>query len=264
MTILVVDDEPIILEGEAALLRRCAPEAEVFAFGTAEEALNYVKLHTVDVAFLDMEMPRMNGVTLARKMKLENPRLNIIFATAYRKYFEAALNMHASGYLLKPLREERVVEELNNLRFPVESAERGLYVRCFGSFEMFYDGVPVQFRYFKTKELFAYLIDRCGAVVTKDELVTVLWGGETEKDNYYKQVQKDLTDMLRSFDLKHILVKPRGGIGLLMKDIACDYFDWRKGLPRGLSAYHGEYMRQYDWAESTLLHLEGKNELWTL
>ena len=255
MNIIVVDDEKLILEGETALIQRCIPEASVKSFSSPVDALEYVHTHTADVAFLDLEMPELHGMKLAKQMKKYCPRLNIIFVTAYQDYYEEAIQLRASGYLLKPLRGEQVHEEMDNLRYAVRRYESGLFVRTFGNFEVFYNGYPLMFRYQKTKELFAYLIDRRGALVSRDELITILWGGETDRPSYYKQIQKDLTDTLARVGKDHILIKQRGVMGILMNEVVCDYYDWLKGIPDGLNSYTGEYMRQYDWAEATWVNL---------
>ncbi|MBQ9661627.1 MAG: response regulator [Oscillospiraceae bacterium] len=262
MRIIVVDDEELVLEGEIRLIRECAPEATVRGFRSPQNALDYLKTCAADVAFVDFEMPQCHGLVLAKQMKALCPQINIIFATAYRDYYADAINLRASGYLLKPLHEERIKEELDNLRYPVETGKRGLYARAFGNFEVFYNGQPMMFRYHKTKELLAYLIDRRGALVSRDELVTALWGGEHEHSSYFKQLQKDLRDTFAGFDCADLLIKQKGAIGVLAGKIACDYYDWLEGLPEGLNAYHGEYMRQYSWAESTRLSLEGDSHIW--
>lgn len=258
MNILVVDDEKIILEGETSLIKQCAPDASVQSFSKPSEALDYLKDHPADVVFLDLEMPQIHGIALAKQMKQLCPKLNIIFATAYHEYAETAIQLRASGYLLKPLKAEQVTEELKNLRYPVDQHKAGLFVRAFGNFEVFQNGCPVRFRYSKTKELFAYLIDRRGALVSRDELITVLWGGESDRASYYKQVQKDLNDVLARAGQEDVLIKQRGALGFLAEKIDCDYYDWLKGEPQGLSAFMGEYMRQYDWAEATLVNITSK------
>ena len=257
MTIRLVDDEKLVLAAEEKLIRRCAPEDQVYAFQHPDDALAFLRRNGAQVAFLDLEMPEYNGIELAKRMKSIAPRLNIIFATAHREYFGDAAGLHPSGYLLKPLDAEHVMEELKNLRYPVEkTAERSdLFVRTFGNFEVFYRGYPLIFKLQKTKELFAYLIDRRGALVSRDELVTILWGGEQDKTSYFKQVQKDLTDTLAGIGKKDLLIKARGTMGLLASEIDCDYYDWLKGKPEGLNAFMGEYMRQYSWAESTLANI---------
>ncbi len=262
MNVIVVDDELLILHGEAELIRRVLPGAEINAFQSANEALHYAQTRPVDVAFLDIEMKEMSGVDLGRRLKRLHPDVNVIFSTAYDHYYADAMNMHASGYIIKPIREDRVREELQELRRPVQNESSGLFVRAFGDFEVFYNGAPLLFRYQKTKEMFAYLIDRRGAMVESETLITVLWGGETDRSNFFKQIRKDFNDTLASLGLDDVVLRRRGSIGLLTEKIPCDYFDWLKGVPAGINAYHGEYMRQYDWAESTWVNLEGKSNLW--
>ena len=262
MNIIVVDDERYILNGEVDLICRTVHDAQVLGFTGGAEALDYVYAHEVDVAILDINMPDYDGIDLARRMKIYRPSINIIFATAYSDYFEEAMRIHASGYMLKPLRPDRLLEEINDLRHPVERQPAKLYVRTFGDFEVFYQESPLLFRYQKTKEMLAYLIDRRGAMVETDTLITVLWGGEDDRSNYFKQIRKDLKDTLESIGFGDILIKRRGAIGLLTDKIQCDYFDWLSGTAEGINAYHGEYMRQYPWAESTWVNLEGKSNLW--
>ena len=151
MRILVVDDVALIAEGEAVMIRRCAPEAEVVAFTDPHKALEALREAPAEVAFLDFEMPACHGALLAKMMKEICPLLNIVFATAYQDYYGHAMQLRASGYLLKPIREEQIREELDNLRYPVEKRRNGLFARTFGNFELFYNGEPVPFRYQKTK-----------------------------------------------------------------------------------------------------------------
>ena len=262
MQVIVVDDEPIILRGETALVQKVLPQADVNSFSSPKEAMQFARSNRVDIALLDIRMNGGSGVELGRSLKWLQPEVNIIFCTAFDDYYADALQMHASGYLLKPLQEDRLLEELQDLRHPIAAVEDRLFARAFGDFEVFYNDKPLLFRYQKTKELFAYLIDRRGAMVTSEALITVLWGGETDRSNFFKQVRKDLNDTLAEIGYEDILLRRRGSLGLLTDRIDCDYYDWLKGLPSGLNAYHGEYMRQYDWAESTWVNLEGKSNLW--
>ena len=266
MRIIVVDDEPLVLQGEANLIRRIEPDAEVRTFGSPLAALEYMQNAEADVVFVDVRMPQMTGVELARRLKTMHPEINVIFTTAYDHYYNSAMQMHASGYILKPMREEAVRRELDDLRYPAAARAQvqapRFFVRAFGDFEVFYDGKPLKFRYQKTKELLAYLIDRRGAMVDSDTLMTVLWGGEDDRSNFFKQLRKDLKDTLAEVGCDGILVPRRGSLGITVSEVPCDYYDWLAGLPEGINAYHGEYMRQYGWAESTWVNLEGKTTLW--
>ena len=103
MRIYVVDDEPIICEGAMSAIRDAAPQAQTESFTDPFLAWEHLQKEQVDVIFLDIEMPGVNGIDLAKKIKAVQPACNIIFVTAYPQYQTDAWEMRASGYVLKPL-----------------------------------------------------------------------------------------------------------------------------------------------------------------
>ena len=261
MNILIVEDEPILLDGMVEVVRHCEPDAEIAACASGEEALEAASRTNYDVAFLDIEMPDMNGVSLARKLKDLAPGLNLIFATAHPQYTGRAMDMHASGYILKPVTEEKVRRELEDLRHPVGNNSL-LGIQAFGNFEVFYKSKPLRFRYSKTKEMLAYLVDRKGALVSGKEIQAVLWeeSGE-DKSSYYKQLRKDLFDTLREAGCEDALVGVRGALAVVPRSVICDYFMWLQKKPGSEDLYRGEYMQQYSWAEETHGSLEMLDDL---
>ena len=184
MTIFAVDDEPLALEHLTQTIRKAAPEATVCAFRNMDDTLDAANRFSPDVAFLDIKLRAQSGVELAARLVERFPRLNVIFTTGFREYMETAFEMHVSGYIVKPVTEENVRRELNALRFPLaEKQEPELRVRTFGDFEVFLENVPLRFGLSKTKELFAILIDKNGALCTNAQLANLLWedGGGLER-----------------------------------------------------------------------------------
>ena len=120
VNIIVVDDEKIILSGNVRELKNALPEANVSGFLTAKEALSYAKNNKVQVAFLDIELRSAKGLTLAKKLEEIYAGTNIIFVTSFMEYMEDAWKMYASGFILKPLTKERILEEMRNLRHPIK------------------------------------------------------------------------------------------------------------------------------------------------
>ena len=177
MRVLLVDDEELQLLRLTEAVKSALPdEKEVLSYTNPVLAWEENKKTPVDVAFLDIDMPVINGIMLAKKLKTVNPQLNVIFVTAYNNYALDAYKLHASGYVTKPVNVDKIKEELEGLRYPVELARtKNLQVKCFGNFEVFKDGVPVKFSRTKSKELFAYLVDREGAAVNVNELNAILW-----------------------------------------------------------------------------------------
>ncbi len=247
MKILALDDEPLALDSLLDAIHKAAPDADCQGFEYAEDVLEAAQKNGCDVAFLDVEMSGMNGVGLAEQLKALNPAVNIIFCTGFTRYQGEAFALHASGYLLKPITPEKVRQELAELRRPVQSHR--LRVQCFGNFEVYLDETPLSFHYSRTRELFAYLIDRCGALCTNGEIAAVLFEDDEHK-NYFQRLRQDLRTTLEEAGFAGVLVQQRGSLGVVPDELDCDYYAWRKdALPR--SAYQGEYMAQYSWAEST-------------
>ena len=174
MRILAVDDEKDALEVLVAAISECEKDAEIKAFNSPTEALNYAAENPPDIAFLDIRMPTMSGLDLAKKLKAINVRVNIVFSTGYSEYASDAFSMHASGYIMKPVSVRLVRKELENLRNPVETPNSRIFVRTFGNFELFVDGETLHFSRKPAKELLAYLVDRKGSAVTRKELCSVL------------------------------------------------------------------------------------------
>ena len=250
MKIIAVDDERIALDGLMDVIRLVAPESELTGFEYPEDALAFVQQNSCDVAFLDVEMTGMNGVELAAQLKLYNPDINIIFATGFEEYCKQAYDLHASGYLTKPITADKVKRELGDLRHPVASSPvKRVRFQTFGNFEVFIDGRPVKFRYEKAKEILAYLVDR-GTFCTNHEIMATRWDVDAS-DSYFRTLRKEILDVFRQYGCEDIIVQQRGKMSVLLERTECDCYEWKKGNPNALAAYRGEYMSQYSWSEFT-------------
>lgn len=258
MIVIAVDDERFALENLAEAIAKASPEARIHRFRYPEDALDFAKANAVDVAFLDVEMIGMNGVELAERLKLYHPDINIIFSTGYGHYRDAAFDLHASGYLTKPITPEKVKKELDNLRRPIPDPKR-IRIRAFGNFEVFLDGEPIGFKYSKTKEMLAYLVDRKGALCTNGEIMAVLFEDDNGHEAYFRSLRKDLTDILELAGCGEVLSQQRGRLGIVPELVDCDYFNWCNGKRTGSNAFHGEYMTQYSWGEYTNALLLDRN-----
>ena len=251
MKIIAVDDEKIALQGLILSIQKSAPNAEIYGFRHTGEAIAHMEKDPCDVAFLDIEMKGMNGVTVAEKLKAINPDVYIIFATGFGSYRDAAIDLHASGYLIKPITAESVKRELDNLRRPVTPPKR-LQIFTFGNFEVLYNNTPLKFKYQKTKEMLAYLIDRQGSVCTMANLIKVLWGegGEdASRQSNLRNLIADLKSSLSSVQSEEIIIKDKNGIAVDCNKIKCDYYDYMQNKAYAVNKYRGEYMSQYAWAK---------------
>lgn len=255
MVIVAVDDEKparILLENTLKAVR---PEAEIHIFSAPEELLEYVEKYSADIAVLDVCMySDLNGVILAKRLKEMNVKINIIFVTAHERYLKDAMDLHASGYIVKPFTEEDVRKELDDLRHPLaEEKNTLLKVRCFGNFDVFTkDNVPVHFERLKAKEVFAYLIYKHGTSCTVREIAAVLFEDEPydrKQQGYTQKIISSLMNTLKEYGARELVIKKYNSIALRPELVDCDSYRFEKMDVAAIDLYVNEYMAQYSWAE---------------
>ena len=257
MRIIAVDDEKIALDALSEAIKAIVTEDEVISFRYPEDALDFIKDNPCDIAFLDVEMAGMSGVELAEELKKYNSEINIVFCTGYGNYRDAAFELHASGYLMKPITPEKVKRELENLRRPIVERKK-LKVQTFGNFEVYIDGKPLAFKYRRTKELFAYLVDRVGAMCTVGEIIGILFEDDSGREDYFQKLRRDLLSTLEEVGCADAIIHKRGMLGVVVTALQCDYYDYLNNKKTLETVYFGEYMSQYSFAEYTNAHLSAR------
>ncbi len=116
--VIMVEDRKIILNGALPVLETVLPNTTVIGFTRPSEAIEYAEKNWVALAFLDIELGKLSGMDLCRRLLEINPRTNVVFLTAYSSYSLDAWNTGACGFMLKPITPEGVQEQLKRLRFP--------------------------------------------------------------------------------------------------------------------------------------------------
>ena len=121
MTIVCVDNTPIMLQSLQDNARSAYPDADIQTFLTEESALEYAETAGCDVLLCEINPPRLEGLFLAEKIKNINPKVNIIFVTvcSESEHAKEVLRLKPSGYLTKEATNGQILEELQNLRYPV-------------------------------------------------------------------------------------------------------------------------------------------------
>ena len=196
----------------------------------------------------------MTGVEVAKKLKEINPKMNIIFVTGFSEYKGDAMDMKASGYIMKPVTKEEVAAELEELRFPIIPKRNALLrVQCFGNFDVFTpDGAPVHFERSRSKEIFAYLVHRRGSSCSTREIAAALFEDEPYDKTQQSYVQTLISAMIKS--LKKIgaesaVVKSYNALSVNVDTLDCDYYRFQELDSGAVNAYQNEYMSQYYWAD---------------
>ena len=249
MIAIAVDDEVLMLGALVAAIKASPDISEVFQFSGCDDALAFVKESSVDIAFLDINMRGMGGLTLAEKILSFCPECKIVFCTGYEEYAIPAFKLHASGYLMKPVSANDVQVEIDNIK-GIRQSQKPLAVKCFGNFEVFAKGEKLTFKRSKTKELFAFLVDRNGAGVSVAEIGVALWENDDDRkyQNYIHQLFLDLRRSLEAAGVEEIFERNHYFYSINPEKLDCDYYAY---LKTGKPEFHGEYMSQYSWAEKT-------------
>ena len=260
MRIVIVDDEERARNMLEILLRSIG-EQDICSFGEAESALAYLKLNCCDVAFLDVEMPGMDGLDLADELLKLPVSPAVVFETAYPQYAVRAWDSDAVDYLLKPYGQDQVRRALERAtrrnEMQRQSGSSNVDIQCFPTFGLWVNGVPLSFDNRKAKELLAYLVHMQGAWVSTDRIIYALFEDSDEKSakNYYRLLLYRLKRILKEVGLENLVESGYGKARVNSSMFACDYYRYLQGEK---NLFFGEYMSDYGWAEQTLADMREK------
>ncbi|OQB12077.1 MAG: Transcriptional regulatory protein YehT [Firmicutes bacterium ADurb.Bin193] len=175
---IIVDDEWYTLED----IKEMAEDTGfIEVCGTYENplvALSECKKLMPQVAFVDIEMPEIDGLTLAERLLEINPSLQIVFITAYSQYAVQAFEINALDYVMKPVVRERFIKMAEKVRKTVRTEKtiaQNIHIQCFGGFNVKIDNTPVKWERAKAEELFAYLLTNRNKEIYKDVIIDNLW-----------------------------------------------------------------------------------------
>ncbi|WP_343186911.1 response regulator [Anoxynatronum sibiricum] len=176
---IVVDDEWYNLEESSDFIDKTESFHVVGKYQNPLMALEEIEMTAPQVAFIDIDLPEMDGITLAEKLLETNAALIIVFITSYNQYAVQAFDINAIDYILKPIKAERfqrMVEKIKN-EIGAQSQESAtiFHIRVFGKLMVTIGDNPVKWQRTKAKELFAYLLMEQGHYIHKEKIIEDLW-----------------------------------------------------------------------------------------
>ncbi len=249
---IVVDDEWYSLTEICDLAEKTGVMSVEGRFQNGADALREADQIHPQAAFIDIEMPEMDGLTLAEKLLENDPDMKIVFITGWNKYAVAAFELNALDYIMKPVNRARFEKMAQRLQ--AELSSRGTdgkaapSISCFGKFEVLQNGIPVVWQRTKAEELFALLVLNANAYVGKEVILKNLWP-------YYGRA-KSLPILQTSVcKIRNVLSECRewvrltyadGSYGLfLAPEVACDYLTVKDAVQQ----FRAEDRRTYQAAE---------------
>jgi two-component SAPR family response regulator len=279
MRVIVVDDENHVLMRMERLISQIPEIVSIKCFKNPSEALEYIHDNTVDVAFIDIEMPEMDGLALSSLIMEQCPNLEVIFVTAHDEYALKAYQTNAIGYLLKPVLLEDIkkqVERIIRYRKPPVSNIKSLYFNVFGRFFISSDENKkdiISFRTEKSEELLAFLLIQQGKPVSRDMICEKLWPDmdiDRATRNFHTTAY-NIRHSLNELGISDMLIRTHNSYSLKQSYLSSDLdlfntaaVQFSKGnatisvIEKAVSIYSGIYMgdKDYIWSYETQNYYE--------
>ncbi|MBP1903741.1 two-component SAPR family response regulator [Paenibacillus turicensis] len=271
--VVIVEDEKPILELMKVVVGR-NPYCEVVgAYSNPFQALEAIPLLKPDIAFLDVEMPKLSGLELAQEINDCCEQTRIVFTTAHKEYALEAFNVFAFDYILKPITPasvqritDRIIKTIDRSVDLVDSHPRNkVTIRCFGSFEVRNSmGSLIRWPTRKTEELFAYLLCYPNQEAEKWQLIDALWSDMDEEravHNLHNTVYR-LKKILKEHELGLDVRKTGRGYQLETFSNSYDLLEFQ-GYPPTLSDSQEDISRLENLCSMYQGHLfDRKDYLW--
>jgi len=271
--VIIVDDEKSAINMLEKAISTDKRLTVVGKFTYHEDAVDYVKNNPVDIAFLDIEMPEVKGIDLAKILSGISPRLDIIITTAYSEYALSAYQAHVIGYLLKPVDAEELRAQIDILdrRYDRSSQDaqplkpaiktEKLRITCFGEFTCFGSSVA-RWKTARAEELFALLVHNGGRPRTKLQIYEMLWPDiiPDNADNMFYVACTYVRNTMRDIGFPDVFCRERDKYYVDTDQIECDAYIFTKyaesfgflgfdELKSLIGLYKGSYMegKTYSW-----------------
>lgn len=251
MHIIYVDDEKPAIDNFRLTVANFPEIRTLNTFQNGEQALEYAREHTVDAAFLDMEMPGIHGLALAKALKEQDSQIRIVFVTAFSEYALEAWNVDATGYLLKPYTAADIRKELGKCTYHPLPSHR-IVIETMPSLSVSVDGIPLFLSGAKPRELLALLVDRGESGFSVGEAIACLWPerpADAGTQSLFRMTWKRLADALETAGVGRLIAKSENRRYLRTEEVDCDLYRILAGDKQAARKYCGEYLKEYEWAE---------------
>jgi len=262
MRAIIVDDEQLMLRRFTRLSAGIEDLHLVGAFETAQEALEYAEENPLELAFLDVAMPLINGIELAKRLRAKRPDILIVFVSAYDEYIWDFNQIGGDYYIIKPYSRETLEMVMERIRLIAHRQRRKLYIQTFGRFLVLKGGEPVHLTG-KAKEILALVVTKRGREISNEEIFNTIWEGRaynnTNMSVFYNAIHR-LRQALKDASIEELLIStPRGQmVDTSMFD--CDYYAWQDGNVEQRDKFNGEFLSEYSWGEYILANILNGNE----
>jgi two-component system LytT family response regulator len=237
---VIVDDEELSVKRLNKLLSANGEVEIIGMFSNPMEAYEFVKEgNSVDVAFLDISMPEINGLKLSDLLCELDGSIGIVFVTGYDNYAVQAFDVSALDYIMKPVTTERLNKTLEKLVMKQRDkpVAPSIAVSLFNGFKLYRQvrdqqdrEQPLKLRSPKTEELFAFLV--CRRAASREEIADTLWNG-LEPEKALKNLNSTLyyiRSAIKESGAENIIQAGRSEIRIVENSMYCDLYEFEQLL----------------------------------
>lgn len=257
MRAIIVDDEPLMMQRFMRLSAGIKDLRLEGLFETPESAIEFMRRNPAEIAFLDIEMPKMDGITLAKKLREIREDIIIVFVTAFDEYIADSNAIGGDYYLVKPYTKESVKLMMEKIRLLAERQNKDIYIQTFGRFLVKKNNKPIKL-VGKAKEILALIVTRQGKEISNEEIYSTIWE-DREHSNinmavYYNALRR-LKEALKKEGLEELLVSTARGQLVNTDMFNCDYYIWKEQNKELKDRFEGEFLSEYTWGEPILAEI---------
>lgn len=272
---ILVDDEQLALE---FLERKLQDIGSI----TIVEKYIQIDIHQlesivedIDIAFLDVEMPHLNGLELAELILAINPQIHIVFVTAFSQYAVEAFELNAIDYIIKPAEVNRLKQTIDRIETAMKRAivdrkpsTNILQIQLCHEFSIKMENNKseiIKWRTSKAKEVFLYLLHHRGELVRKSTLIELIWS-DFEPDKAFPQLYTTvyhIRNTLHTYE-NHISIKNvMDGYILTTNNVQIDIYEWSE-LVENLPPISEDTINAYETTMALYKggYLENENYMW--
>lgn len=230
----------------------------VKTFSEPINTIDFVSNNEIDVIFVDITSSKEEKINLIREVK-EIKRILIVLITNNLEDLHQAYDLQVAGFLLKPLKENEIKDRINFIKYIYGYFYRKVEIKTFGNFSVCINGRAVHFRYKKSKEILAYLINKQGTQVDWPTIAAEVLDEDLYDKTTYNRLHRyieSLKDTLKENQIENILVCTKGCLSVNTKEFYCDLYAFFDGNESSKNSYFGEYMYEYGWARNRNAYLD--------
>lgn len=177
INVLIIDDEKLAIDNLKYHLSKFTKLNIIGGFTDVDEFMKCLQEEDIQLVFMDIEMPEINGLELAEKVYNNYPNIEIVFATAYNQYAVKAFELNAIDYILKPISRKRLETTIERIteKIPLQNKEKKVSIHCLGGFDIYIDDELIPLKLSKAKEVLCYLINKMGRSVGWMSIADDVW-----------------------------------------------------------------------------------------